>query len=644
MSNPQDELETLRAQMAHLTERIYRLEQRAGIETGKTEAVQRTTVVPPELTPAFPTPPPPPLTVSRTETDRTVTPATPPRNIAAPPVFAHTTSAQASSVQAKRSSDLEGTIGKLWLNRIGIIAILVGVSYFLKYAFDNGWIGPGGRVAIGLLAGIGVVLWSERFRSKGSVAFSYSLKAIGIGILYLSLWAASQRYALIPSSVAFVAMILVTASTITLALTQDAEILAVYAMIGGYSTPALVSTGENHEVVLFSYVCLLNLAILFMVSLKPWRRIVWGSVLGTAVMYMGWAAQFYNKTERPITIFFAAAFFAIFSATSLVTPVTRSRLNSGPSLTLIILPFVNAAAFFLALWGMYSSETATLTWYALALAAIYILLGTQFKPRAGSEANAVKAINLLHIAIAIVFITIAIPLKLDAHWITIGWLIESAVLLWVAVKIQVNLLRYFAGCALALGVARLLFYDNFNVQTLVFNARFGTFLLAIAIMGGIVAAGERYASEREKPLVKVAGIAFNVLALIALTLEAHSYFWRLISQITGPQPYPYYSRTSELEIARDFTYSALWILYGAGMMVVGFMRRTAFVRWQALVLIAFTIGKVFLYDSRQLEQIYRILSFIALGVMLMGISYAYHRDWLKLSNRNNGGAEQERQA
>ena len=154
----------------------------------------------------------------------------------------------------RSSESLEGTIGKLWLNRIGIIAILIGVAYFLKYAFDTGWIGPGGRVAIGLIAGIAVVVWSESFRRKGSAAFSYSLKAVGIGILYLSLWAASQYFHLVPASAAFVAMILVTASTITLALTQDAEILAVYAMIGGFSTPALVSTGQNHEIVLFSYV------------------------------------------------------------------------------------------------------------------------------------------------------------------------------------------------------------------------------------------------------------------------------------------------------------------------------------------------------------------------------------------------------
>ena len=85
------------------------------------------------------------------------------------------------------ATDLESRIGSHWLNRIGIAAVLIGVSYFLKFAFDNNWIGPAGRVAIGLLAGIAIVVWSEGFRAKGLHAFSYSLKAVGIGMLYLSL-------------------------------------------------------------------------------------------------------------------------------------------------------------------------------------------------------------------------------------------------------------------------------------------------------------------------------------------------------------------------------------------------------------------------------------------------------------------------
>ncbi|MBZ5491066.1 MAG: DUF2339 domain-containing protein [Acidobacteriia bacterium] len=636
MANPQDELEALRAQVASLTARVHRLERSTGIEpqfSGTAATPPPPITRPPaeearirvlrEEAERGPVPPPPPM------------PHIPPRPEIAAPKFAQT--------PQRSSEDLEGTIGKLWLNRIGIIAILIGVAYFLKYAFDNGWIGPAGRVAIGLIAGTGVLVWSESFRRKGSAAFSYSLKAVGIGILYLSLWAASQYFHLVPASVAFVAMILVTASTITLAIAQDAEILAVYAMIGGFSTPALVSTGENHEIILFSYVLLLDVAILAMVTFKPWRRIVWGAMLGTGVMYIGWAAQFYDSTERTVTVLFASAFFAVFALVPLFTPLTRSRWHPGMSITLALLPLVNGGAYFLALFVMYNRETVTLTWYALALAAVYLLLSSQFKRRVDGEPDVVKTVNLLHVAVAIAFITVAVPLKLDAHWITIGWLIESAVLLFVGVKADTHFLRIFAGCTLALGVCRLLFIDDFSTQTLVFNTRFATFLVAIAVMAGIVIAGKRLASEREQPFIMLAGIALNVLALIALTREANDYFTRHIAETYLQRDM--YEAATQLGIARDFSFSAIWIVYGAALMIIGFWKRSAFIRWQAMVLLAVTIGKVFLYDSRALQQVYRILSFIALGVLLMAVSYAYHRDWFKLSPKKSGGStEQETSA
>jgi uncharacterized membrane protein len=90
-----------------------------------------------------------------------------------------------------------------------------------------------------------------------------------------------------------------------------------------------------------------------------------------------------------------------------------------------------------------------------------------------------------------------------------------------------------------------------------------------------------------------------------------------------------------VEIARDFTYSALWMAYGATLMVIGFWRRSALVRWQALVLIAFTIGKVFLYDVSELDRGYRIVSFMVLGALLLAISFVYQRDWLRLSSRKH---------
>src|SRR5262249_45352960 len=559
MADLQDEIVALRTQVAALTARLHRVEQRLGLESEQPQEPPRLVR---ETAPKAPyplVPPPPP-----------VKPSQPPSS--PPPTFASSLAAP-----EKEQEELEGKIGKLWLNRIGIVAILIGVSYFIKYAFDNGWIGPAGRVALGLLAGIALIFWSERYRTRGHAPFSYSLNAVGIGTLYRSLWGAFQVYHLIPSAAAFVAMILVTAATVTLALTQDAEILAAFALVGGFSTPVLLSTGQNHEIVLFSYVALLDLAMLVVVRMKPWRRLLVGTFTGTAILYGGWFFAYYGRDERLVTTLFTLIFAAIFSAIPLLTPLTRSRWHAGFSVTLTFLPLVNAGCVFLCLNAMYENDT--LTWFSLALAAAYLVLSSQFKRRVGSEPDVVKTINLLHVAIAVAFITIAIPLKLNSHWITLGWLVESAVLLYISVRTNTNFLRYFAAVTLSLGILRLLVWDNFQVQRLLFNARFATYLVAIAILGGIVVAANPSAGTRELLAVRLAIILLNVLALVGLTLEASDFFLRRMDglyQIYPPATY------HQLNLARNFSYSLIWIAYGAGLMMFGFRKRSAFVRWQAL--------------------------------------------------------------
>ena len=166
MGNPQDEIEALKAQVRALTSRIYKLEQVSGLVSDAQR--QKPAAVPPGA-PSLPAPSVPGASLSPTSL---------------PPILSTPAASKAGD------ANLEKKIGQYWLNRIGIVAMLVGVSYFIKLAFDNNWIGPGGRIAIGLLAGIGLLIWSERFRSRGYKAFSYSLKAVGIGTLYLSLWGA----------------------------------------------------------------------------------------------------------------------------------------------------------------------------------------------------------------------------------------------------------------------------------------------------------------------------------------------------------------------------------------------------------------------------------------------------------------------
>ncbi len=555
-------------------------------------------------------------------------PPAPPARPVAPPSFGF---AGQPPHQPERS--LESRIGSQWLNRIGILAVLIGAAWFLKFAFDNHWIGPHGRVLIGLLAGVGLIVWSERFQRRGFVAFSYSLKAIGSGVLYLSLWAAFSLYALLPAGVAFVAMILVTAFNGYMSWIRDSELLALYAIAGGLVTPLLVSTGENHEIALFSYLLILDLAVLILVALRPWSRLLFGAFLGTAFFVFGWWISFYTQAQAGRTAFFLVCFFLIFAfAPRLVRAeiAEPTGLSAWDSLAVVILPIANAALGFLALYGLFTPSAADWAgpWLAVAFAAFYLLLLRL--PARGALRTSPAPLSALHLATAVVFLTIAIPLKTHGRWLTIGWLAEGAALLWLANRLRRHLLQILALLCLALGLVAILTVNPPASVTPFFNQRFATYAVAIAIFAFVawlsLKSGGTYrpAPPVSWPALAAAAVLIvNGLILLAISAEIHSYWWSLRWRGDMSAFYDY-------RIHAQFTYSAFFMLFGAALMVVGFWRRSAFLRWQALVLLAVTIGKVFLVDMSALSQGLRILSFLGLGILLLAVSFAYQRDWLNL--------------
>jgi uncharacterized membrane protein len=616
MDPSQNDLEAIRRILAELTTRVYRIEQK--LRTEPEAAVQTRAAVPAQAPP----PQPSPTDAASMQTAQPVPP--PPAYI---PPHAKTV------FPAEPRADLESRIGSHWLNRIGIAALLIGISYFLKFAFDNNWIGPAGRVTIGLLAGIAVIVWSERFRAKGYKAFSYSLKAVGIGALYLSLWAAFQVYSLIPSGVAFVMMLAVTAATAVMAWTQDAPLLAAFALTGGFTTPLLLSTGQNREVALFSYVALLDVGALLLVVFKPWRRLLVMSFAGTLLLYVGWYSTFYTRDQLSPTLSFATLFFAIFAIAPLVTLQPEGEAPLFASIP-AVLAFVNAVVYFLQAYAVFEEiDKRDMAWFALALAAVYIFLSRQAQSRKLTPSAAQK-LHFLHLAVALGFITVAIPIRLDAHWITIGWFVEAGVLLWVADRIESELLNLFALAALVLGVGRLLLIDNFSTTQLIFNLRMATYAVAVGVLAAVAWYASRRSDDAARMVAAVAVVALNALALIALSHEIADYYSRqmnALQPVRGRWTPAYGAEWRRVQIEHDFTYSALWMAYGAMLMVIGFLRRSAFVRWQALLLIAATTFKVFVYDVSQLDRGYRIVSFIVLGVLLLAISFVYQRDWLRLS-------------
>ena len=531
------------------------------------------------------------------------------------------------------SRSLESRIGSQWFNRVGILAVLIGMAWFLKLAIDNHWIGPLGRVLIGLVAGAGLIAWSERFRSHGYTAFSYSLKAVGSGILYLSLWAAFSLFHLVPSGAAFAAMIAVTAFNGYMAWVQEAELLALYAIVGGLGTPLLLSTGDNHEITLFSYLLLLDIAVLVLVALRPWSRLLFGAFIGTVLFVTGWWFEFYSDSQSVRTAFFVLCFFLIFAfAPRLVLAKSpdEEHLSGWDTLAVVLLPVANAAVGFIAFYAVldHSETDWAQPWLAVTFAAFYLLMLRL--PAQGKLKASPALLSGLHLAAAVVFLTIAIPLKAHGRWLTIGWLVEGAALLWVASRVRSLLLRVLAVLCLVLGLFALVSVNPDASTTPIFNERFGTYCVAIAVFVFAAWIARKTGTEADaaqppswEALAVAAALAVNALLLLAVSLEIHSYWWSLRWRSD-------LNIYSEYRMYAQFTYSAWFMLFGAILLAAGVWRRSAFLRWQALLLLAVSIGKVFLVDVSQLSQGYRIISFLGLGALLLGVSFIYQRDWLNL--------------
>jgi len=627
--------------------------------------------------------------------------APPPAIPAAPPPLA---------VPQERQS-LENRLGSQVFNMVGILAILAGTSYFLKLAIERGWVGPVARVLIGLVAGTGLVLWSERFRRTGLKAFSYSLKALGSAVLYLSLWASFQLYHQLPASVALAAMVLVTAWNGFMAWSQDAELLAAYGLVGGFLTPLLLSTGGDHEGFLFTYVAAIDLATVLLMRWKPWRRLLLPTLAATVAYFIGYCSEFFHPSssgwdgQSTETAIFALVFFAIFAVVS-VRGFSEIEEPRGAVIVPVLVPLANAAFLGCALYSVLqdSGLHSSLAWLMVALAALCLGL---------ARVQATAVAGSMYLASAVVFLTIAIPLKASGHSLTTAWLVEGLVLYWASTRVARgetppqtikpfemghpgDVLRWLAVAGFGLGLAALVIDRLWiGAQLEFFNAALGSALTAVAALGGTAWLAAR---RRDDGTLGAALIAIDLVAVLLSWREVvvsqfaqderHAAFanaefgmalvglavlagvvWvgyrmglenaaepTLASRGWGTQGLAggtlvLFNLLAILSVVREI--GALWhgngdnlqralavsgflMAYGAVLLAAGFWRRSAFVRWQGLILLTFTIAKVFLWDISGLSQGYRVASFLGLGALLMGVSFAYQKDWLGLKQPSGG--------
>jgi uncharacterized membrane protein len=606
------ELKSSVGQVRQILGRLYGVEQRLdGLEKALA-ALKGVPAAIPERAEPVSAPPvaAPPAPVPPKPAPPRAAPAAPAR----PPMF--TSVAQPKAPSSGPDIGFEALVGGRWLNYAGIVALLVGVAFFLKYAFDNNWIGPRGRVGIGLLAGSALFPWSQRLLEKGYRYFSEGIAGLGAAILYLSLWAGWHYYQIFSQSAAFAMMIVVTAATTLVAIGRNSERIAFLGLLGGILTPAILSTGENHEVALFTYLLALGAGMLALARVRDWKTLPPIQFAGTLVYFWGWYEEFYRPDALQTTIFFATLFFLLFAA----LPVVRSWREGELSQLEAGIVLVNALMYLVALRTMlWPVHRWALTLAMLTLAAAHLAAERALPQKKSSGALVAR---VLFAGLALTFVTLTIPVRLEGRWITMGWAIEGAILIWSGLRIRIGALRAAGFVLLAVALARLAFFPIPAPQFL-FNARFAAFAVCVACLLAACWFARTSAvelGESESLVFLGAAVIANIYAVAALSLEVWDLFGRMPSL------------GIDRSLAQELALSLLWLVYALGLLVAGVWKKSAVLRWQALILLGVVIGKVFLFDLSFLERFYRIVSFILLGLALLLISFYYQRHWASQSS------------
>ena len=503
--------------------------------------------------------------------------------------------------------DLETRIAGRWFNRIGILTLIIAVSFFLKYAFDNNWIGPSGRVAIGILLGAAMLPWSQWLLGKGYSYFSEGIAALGQATLLLSVWAGCRYYTLFSREVGFAGMMVVTAVMAAVALGRNSERVALLSLLGGFLSPLLVSTGKDEEIVLFTYLLILGGGLLILSARRDWRSLAPVSFVVTQFYFWGWYESFYRSASLERTVIFATLFFLLYLALPVLRTVRFSSLDA-PGMFVVL---VNSFAYFGALYAMlWPQDRWPLTLLVLALSAGHLAVARFVRPNKAGEWPVPQQ---LFAGLALTFVTLAIPIRLEGKWITLALAVEGAILVRTGFRAGMPLLRHAGFFLLALAALRALFLPLPAHQFLL-NERFATYACVIVCMGVVLFVARKHGASASKPetnMLSVFAVAINLYALGALSLELWDYFGQAVWL------------GIDSGLAQHLALSLLWTIYASALVLTGMKRRAPLLRWQALVLFGLVVTKVFLLDSSYLQRFYRIISFLILGLVLLIVSFLY---------------------
>lgn len=443
-----------------------------------------------------------------------------------------------------KKSSFEKFIGENLINKIGIIILVIGVSFGVKYSIDHQLISPLTRIILGYLAGASLLGFAIHLKPNYE-NFSAVLLSGAIAILYFITFSAYSFYDLIPQGLAFTLMVLFTAFTVLAALAYNKQVIALIGLTGAYAVPFLLSTGTGQVVILFSYVAIINIGILFIAVKKYWQALFYVGFGLTWMMFFSWFAFDYEyEQDFSLAFTFLIIFFLIFYATFLANKMFNNEKFAGSD---IVLLFMNSFVFYgigYALLSQYDTGQQLLGVFTLGNAILHFAASYIVYQRKLADRN----VQYLISGLVLVFITIAIPVQLDGNWVTLLWAGEATLLFWLGrtnnVPIYEKLsypLMILAAFSLAqdweLSYHRYYFVDEAKQLYPIFNVQFLSSAIFIGLFAFInwVDRSTKYELPHFRKNKFLAAFSYIIPAILLIALYTSlkleiEYYWQQLYQ------------------------------------------------------------------------------------------------------------------
>ena len=505
------------------------------------------------------------------------------------------TQAVAAPPAERSGPDWEFLLGRNWFAIIGGIAVVLGIGFFLKLAFDNNWISDTGRIILGIVVGL-AFLGGGEYAQRRVPRWAQAVTASGAAILYLSIYAAFGLYRLIPAELSFILLAVVVTAAVLLALRYESIVIALLGVVGAFISPLLLGTDLPDERFVLAYILLVDIGILAISAFRNWRWLTLVGWVGSYGIFSYWLIDLPGYGP----VFAHLALTGIFLSFAAAMPLYHILWRRTPGAADLALMTVNAAGYSLLtpfiLWEDYEG------WFGLIALSLALLYGL-FALAAHLRKGVPFTVTVFSLAFASVFLALAFPLQFSGHSVALGWAAQGAATVWLGFYIRRWQTRAFGIAALLLAALHLLLFDLWvdpDAYTPVINLRFVTMAFVIAAFGATALIYHRYRESEGRLRLEVGAmpamlgmanlVAIGLLSLEAVNiLDADSRRWDSLLDLI--------ERIGRLGNGATVAITALWAIYGAAVAGVGLLRRYEPARWAGVALLALAVWKLITYDS-----------------------------------------------